>query len=110
MRQDENSNLAAFGELKVHKTLHAGERWFSVIDVAEVLGGMLGMAPTTKLHSDCYSQGIVPLKTDAENVWVVASSRTFKDIEAQSGQPVISAKNFKQLTSGAAKRRRKTGE
>lgn len=39
MSQEEKSNLAAFWGHEIRKTLHAGEWWFSVIDVIEVLVG-----------------------------------------------------------------------
>lgn len=39
MSQEENSNLAAFEGREIRKTLHAGEWWFSVIDVIEALVG-----------------------------------------------------------------------
>ncbi len=39
MSQEEKSNLAAFEGREIRKTLHAGEWWFSVIDVIEVLVG-----------------------------------------------------------------------
>jgi hypothetical protein len=78
----------------------------------ELILTMLGEATTTKLHRDRDSQGIVPLKKDAKDGGAVAG-RTRKDIEQQSGQPVISTENFKQLKSGAAKpakRLKKTDE
>ena len=57
---------------------------------------MLAEATTTKLHRDRDSQGMTPLKKDAKDAGAVAG-RTRKDIEKQSGQPVISSANFKQL-------------
>jgi hypothetical protein len=78
----------------------------------ELILTMLGEATTTKLHRDRDSQGIAPLKKDAKDGGAVAG-RTRKDIEAQSGQPVISKENFKQLKGGAAKtakRLKKTDE
>lgn len=78
----------------------------------ELILTMLGEATTTKLHRDRDSQGIAPLKKDAKDGGAVAG-RTRKDIEQQSGQPVISTENFKQLKGGAAKpakRLKKTDE
>ena len=75
----------------------------------ELILTMLGEATTTKLHRDRDSQGIAPLKKDAQDGGAVAG-RTRKDIEAQSGQPVISKENFKQLKSGASKRLKKADE
>lgn len=72
----------------------------------ELILTMLGEATTTKLHRDRDSQGIAPLKKDAQDGGAVAG-RTRKDIEAQSGQPVISAENFKQLKAGTSKRLKK---
>jgi hypothetical protein len=62
----------------------------------ELILTMLAEVTTTKLHRDRDSQGMPPLKKDAKDGGAVAG-RTRKDIESQSGQPVISAKNFKQL-------------
>lgn len=72
----------------------------------ELILTMLGEATTTKLHRDRDSQGIVPLKKDAQDGGAVAG-RTRKDIEKQSGKPVISTENFKQLKGSAAKRLKK---
>jgi DNA-damage-inducible protein D len=74
----------------------------------ELILTMLAEATTTKLHRDRDSRGMVPLKKDAQAGGAVAG-RTRKDIEAQTGQPVISADNFKQL-SARKLRRLKTGE
>jgi prophage antirepressor-like protein len=65
----------------------------------ELILTMLAEATTTSLHRDRDSQGIEPLKKDAKNGGAVAG-RTRKDIEQQTGKPVISADNFKQLTGG----------
>jgi len=46
-----------------------------------------------------------PLKKDAADGGAVAG-RTRKDIETQTGKPVISGKNFKQLGSGRRKQAR----
>ena len=62
----------------------------------ELILTMLGEATTTKLHSDRDSQGFEPLKRDAKDGGAVAG-RTRKDIETQTGKPVISNDNFKQL-------------
>ena len=59
----------------------------------ELILTMLGEATTTKLHRDRDSQGIVPLKKDAKDGGAVAG-RTRKDIEQQSGQPVVSRSNY----------------
>lgn len=75
----------------------------------ELILTMLGEATTTKLHRDRDSQGIAPLKKDAKDGGAVAG-RTRKDIEKQSGKPVISTENFKQLKGRAAKRLNKAGE
>ena len=62
----------------------------------ELILTMLGEATTTKLHQDRDSLGLGPLRKDAKDGGAVAG-RTRLDIEAQSGQPVISDENFKQL-------------
>ncbi|MHB1677905.1 MAG: BRO-N domain-containing protein [Sulfuriferula sp.] len=72
----------------------------------ELILTMLGEATTTKLHRDRDSQGIEPLKKDAKDGGAVAG-RTRKDIELQTGKPVISTENFKLSTSGASKKLKK---
>lgn len=62
----------------------------------ELILTMLGEATTTKLHRDRDSKGMATLKKDAKDGGAVAG-RTRKDIEKQSGKPVISPENFKQL-------------
>ena len=64
----------------------------------ELILTMLGEATTTKIHRERDSQGMAPLKKDARDGGAVAG-RTRKDIEAQTGQPVISGANFKKLSS-----------
>ena len=49
------------------------------------------------------SQGMVPLKKDAQAGGAVAG-RTRKDIEAQTGKPVISGGNFKKLSARGPKK------
>ena len=63
----------------------------------ELILTMLAEATTTKLHRDRDSQGFTPLKKDARDGGAVAG-RTRKDIETQSGKPVVSSENFTQLT------------
>ncbi|MDP3650208.1 MAG: Bro-N domain-containing protein [Rhodoferax sp.] len=63
----------------------------------ELILTMLGEATTTKLHRDRDSVGMPTLQKDAKDGGAVAG-RTRKDIEKQSGKPVISPENFKQLT------------
>jgi DNA-damage-inducible protein D len=62
----------------------------------ELILTMLAEATTSTLHRDRDSQGFEPLKKDAQDGGAVAG-RTRKDIEQQSGKPVISDDNFKQL-------------
>jgi len=69
----------------------------------ELILTMLAEATTTKLHRDRDSQGIVPLKKDAKDGGAVAG-RTRKDIELQTGKPVISTENFKRLAGGSSKK------
>ena len=69
----------------------------------ELILTMLAEATTTKLHRDRDSVGMAPLKKDAKDGGAVAG-RTRKDIEKQSGQPVISSANFKQLAVKKAKK------
>ena len=69
----------------------------------ELILTMLAEATTTTLHRDRNSRGMPPLKKDAQDGGAVAG-RTRKDIETQTGKPVISTENFKQLSP----RKRKT--
>jgi DNA-damage-inducible protein D len=69
----------------------------------ELILTMLAEATTTKLHRDRDSQGFDPLKKDAKDGGAVAG-RTRKDIEKQTGKPVISSDNFKQLDARRQKR------
>jgi len=69
----------------------------------ELILTMLGEATTTKLHRDRDSIGMAPLKKDAKDGGAVAG-RTRKDIEKQSGKPVISKENFKQLAGKKVKK------
>ena len=64
----------------------------------ELILTTLGEATTTKLHRDRDSVGMPRLKKDAKDGGAVAG-RTRKDIERQSGKPVISPDNFKQLAA-----------
>ena len=72
----------------------------------ELILTMLGEATTTKLHSDRDSVGMPRLKKDAKDGGAVAG-RTRKDIEQQSGKPVISPGNFKQLAAKPVSRVKK---
>ncbi len=69
----------------------------------ELILTMLAEATTTTLHRDRDSQGMTPLKKDAHDGGAVAG-RTRKDIEAQTGKPVITPENFKQLSARRPKR------
>ncbi|EKE21387.1 MAG: hypothetical protein ACD_7C00265G0009 [uncultured bacterium] len=66
------------------------------MDDIELVLTMLGEVTTTKLHRDRNSKGFNPLRKDAKDGGKVAG-RTRKDIEKESGKPVISKKNFKKL-------------
>lgn len=69
----------------------------------ELILTMLGEATTTKIHRDRDSQGLIPLTKDARDGGAVAG-RTRKDIEAQTGNPVISDGNFKKLSAKKSKK------
>ena len=69
----------------------------------ELILTMLAEATTTKLHRDRDSQGMAPLKKDAQDGGAVAG-RTRKDIEVQTSKPVISSENFKQLNPRRSKK------
>ena len=92
-------------EYKQVKTLARENLRDHMTDI-ELILTMLAEATTTKLHRDRDSQGMEPLKKDAKDGGAVAG-RTRKDIEQQTGKPVISTKNFKQLTDGASKKIKK---
>jgi hypothetical protein len=68
----------------------------------ELILTMLAEATTTNLHRNRDSHGMPPLKRDARDGGAVAG-RTRKDIESQTGKPVISRENFKQLSARKAK-------
>ena len=72
----------------------------------ELILTMLGEATTTKFHRDRDSQGLEPLKKDAQEGGAVAGS-TRRDIEKRSGKPVVTSENFKELEG---KERKKLGE
>lgn len=69
----------------------------------ELILTMLAEATTTKLHRDRDSQGFTPLKKDARDGGAVAG-RTRRDIEQQSGKPVVTRSNFKALPEKARKK------
>jgi hypothetical protein len=69
----------------------------------ELILTMLGEATTTKITRDRDSKGFVPLKKDAQDGGAVAG-RTRKDIERQSGAPVVSSKNYKALPHKGTKK------
>lgn len=69
----------------------------------ELILTMLAEATTTKLHRDRDSQTMEPLKKDAKDGGAVAG-RTRRDIERQTGTPVISADNFKRLAARRPKK------
>lgn len=69
----------------------------------ELILTMLAEATTTTLHRDRDSQGFEPLKEDARDGGAVAG-RTRKDIEQQTGKPVVSQDNFKEITTPRSKK------
>ena len=69
----------------------------------ELILTMLGEATTTKLHRDRDSQGLEPLKKDAQEGGAVAGS-TRRDIERRSGKPVVTGENFKGLAGKGKKK------
>ena len=95
------------GEYKQVKGLERENLRDHMTDI-ELILTMLGEATTTKLHRDRDSQGFDPLKKDAQDGGAVAG-RTRKDIETQTGKPVISGDNFKQL-DGRRQKKLKGGE
>jgi len=63
------------------------------MDDLELILTMLGEATTTRLHKDRKSEGIKPLKKDAQDGGKVAG-RTRKDIEKKSGKLIKNKNNF----------------
>ncbi len=68
----------------------------------ELILTMLGEATSTAIHRERDSQGFPKLKTDARDAGKVAG-RTRKDIEAQTGKPVVSSQNYLDLPSQGTK-------
>jgi hypothetical protein len=68
----------------------------------ELILTMLAEATTTELHRERDSQGMIPLSEDARDGGAVAG-RTRKDIEKQTGKPVVTGENFKHLTARSSK-------
>lgn len=103
---------SAFGlkvdEYKQVKSLERENLRDHMTDI-ELILTMLAEATTTKLHRDRGTKGMEPLKKDARDGGAVAG-RTRKDIEQQSGKPVISTGNFKQLAAEKPKRLKKSGD
>jgi len=89
-------------EYKQVKDLEHENLRYHMTDI-ELILTMLAEATTTKLHRDRDSQGMAPLKKDAQDGGAVAG-RTRKDIESQTGKPVITVENFKQLTARKPKK------
>jgi DNA-damage-inducible protein D len=69
----------------------------------ELILTMLAEATTTKITKDRDSKGFTPIKKDAQDGGAVAG-RTRKDIERQSGTPVVSSRNYKLLTQPRKKK------
>ncbi|WIG60666.1 MAG: hypothetical protein OJF49_003414 [Ktedonobacterales bacterium] len=61
---------------------------------------IIGEATATELHQTRDSQGMPALQRDAQDAGDVAG-RTRRDIEAQTGRPVVSSENAKTLTAKA---------
>ncbi len=64
----------------------------------ELILTMLAEATTTTLHRDRESEGFEPLKKDAQDGGAVAG-RTRKDIENQTGKPLVTGENFKVMSN-----------
>ena len=72
-------------------------------NIVQLILTMQAEATITKLHRDRDSRGFDPLKMDAQEGGAVAGT-TRKDIEKRSGKPVVTSKNFKELTGKGRKR------
>ena len=86
----------AFGlkvdDYKKHKSLKRENLRDHMNDI-ELILTMLGEATTTKLTKDRDTKGLPKLRKDAKDGGAVAG-RTRKDIEAQSGKPVVTDENY----------------
>jgi hypothetical protein len=69
----------------------------------ELILAMLAEATTAELHRDRDSQGMAPLAKDARDGGAVAG-RTRKDIETQTGRPLVTGENYKHLKSRRTKK------
>ncbi len=85
---------------KKHKGLERQNLRDHMTDL-ELIITMLGEAATTKITLDRDSQGVPELKKDAQDGGA-AAGRARKDIESQTGIPIISSSNF--LPNGKASR------
>ncbi|MHC1744986.1 MAG: BRO family protein [Syntrophobacteraceae bacterium] len=90
------------GEYKQVKDLERENLRDHMTDI-ELILTMLAEATTTTLHRDRDSQGMQPLRKAAKDGGAVAG-RTRKDIERQTGKPVITPENFKPLTGRRLKK------
>ena len=79
-------------EYKKHKGLEHQNLRDHMTDL-ELIITMLGEAATTKITLDRDSQGVPELKKDAQDGGA-AAGRARKDIESQTGIPIISSSNF----------------
>jgi len=71
----------------------------------ELILTMLGEATSTALHQERDSQDFDRLKSDAQDAGNVAG-RTRRDIETQTGVPVVSSENYLHLTGGKKQQKR----
>lgn len=75
----------------------------------ELILTMLAEATTTELHRERDSKGMLPLARDARDGGAVAG-RTRKDIEKQTGRPVVTGDNFKALSAKKPKKLKRAEE
>lgn len=75
----------------------------------ELILTMLSEATATRLHQDRDTQGFNNLQVDAKEAGEVAGN-TRRDIEARTGTPIVSAKNYKHLTAGKKQKQLKKDE
>jgi hypothetical protein len=125
MTTKEITKLVMFEGRQIRKTIHNDEWWFSVADVFETLTGSVDSRQYIKRmrqrdpELDSYWGTICTpleltgprwqtsqnelLKKDAQDGGAVAG-RTCKDIEQQTGKPVVSGYNFKKLATPRRKK------
>ncbi|MGH2514593.1 MAG: phage antirepressor protein, partial [Ktedonobacterales bacterium] len=91
-------------EHKAVKSLNRGENLRDNMTTLELALTMLSEATSTVLHQTRDSQGFLPLQRDARRAGEIAGAAR-REIEAESGVPVVSSENANTLTAHAVQPR-----